>query len=65
MGLVIEVTPRVDVEVRRDSFYIADNESALENPEFDFELVPALSLALDIVKESDQYQRWLKRKGLA
>jgi hypothetical protein len=65
MGFVVEITPRVDIEVRRDSFRFVDGESELAQPEFDYELVPALSRALNIVKDSPRYVAWLKRKGLA
>lgn len=64
MGSIIEVDKSLSVEVKRNTFILIDSISE-DTFEFEYSQVAAVSRALSVVKESNFYQRWLQRLGLA
>ncbi len=62
MARIQEVSELVDVEVRKEEARLFINEDIVT---VGFAVMPALSRACSIVKESPQYAAWLKREGKA
>lgn len=64
MGLIIEVSPRMSVELRRESYRLIPDETG--NPEGNIELhyntLFALEATVAEVKKSEQFQLWLYKQ---
>ena len=66
MGLIITINDHLDVELRRESFCIHDDESPadLPSPEFGYERVFPLKAALGAIEKEPRFVEWLqKREG--
>ena len=58
MGLIVEISPLVSVELRRDSFRLYvdyDDPVPIEDPEYRYEEAGPLLAALTAVTKSDRY----------
>lgn len=64
MGMVIDVSPRMSVEVRRESYRLTPD--ATPTPEGSIELhyntLFALEAAVAEIKKSDRFQHWLQKQ---
>ena len=58
MGLIVEISPLVSIELRRDSFRLCvdyDDPSPAESPEYRYEEAGPLLAALTAVTKSGRY----------
>lgn len=62
MGFIITINAHLDVEIRKESFIIHDDELPIESPEFRFERVFPFQAAIQQIIESPRFQRWLEEK---
>lgn len=65
MGVILETSnPHLSIELRRESFFIHDDELTTESPEFGYERVFGLQGILEQILEHPRFIRWLnKREG--
>lgn len=62
MGHIIEINDHLDIELRRESFRIYDDELPTESPEFGYERVFPLEHAIAEVKKHPRFVEWLREK---
>lgn len=63
MGVIYETTNKhLEYELRRTSFIVHDDERATpEAPEFGYERVYGLIALLQLIEQSECFQRWLAK----